>query len=450
MNVNEFLDEVRRGLGTAGLSLGDKPRLLVAVSGGADSVALLRALLMLGCNCIVAHCNFHLRGDESDRDERFVRDLCCKLGVELHVQQFDANSEAKACGASVEMVCRQLRYQWFHELLVALHCSYVAVAHHADDNVETFFLNLLRGTGMRGLAGMKVRSDGVIRPMLSVTRQQVMNFLQQIGQDFVTDSTNLENDYKRNRIRNVVLPEIDKQFPGAIGRIVDTINHLSEERELFDSLCGICLRPDGFGQASDERGCYLFIPSDSLDYPPRGGALYEILRQDPALSFSHSQCNQAVKASVGARFYGGSYTLTVCRDGIEIQKDTGENREEIEMDLNEATDHSVFDITHGAEPFSKEMVDGKNRVALDHAVLGCKRVVLRHWRKGDRMRPYGMRGTKLISDLFVDLKLSPSQKKAIWLLEADGKILWVLGHRAAHEFVVQPGSTGYVVLSFNG
>lgn len=96
------------------------------------------------------------------------------------------------------------------------------------------------------------------------------------------------------------------------------------------------------------------------------------------------------------------------------------------------------------------MVDGKNRVALDHAVLGCKRVVLRHWRKGDRMRPYGMRGTKLISDLFVDLKLSPSQKKAIWLLEADGKILWVLGHRAAHEFVVQPGSTGYVVLSFNG
>ena len=183
--------------------------ILVALSGGADSVALLRALHEAGCHSHAAHCNFHLRGDESMRDEQFVRDLCARLEIPLTVKDFDVAAWQQAHGGSVEMACRELRYAWFEQERERLQCSVIAVAHHADDQIETFFLNLLRGTGIKGLTGMSRLSGHIWRPLLVVSRQDILDYLFEIGQGYVTDSTNAQNDYRRNRLRNIVLPIVE-------------------------------------------------------------------------------------------------------------------------------------------------------------------------------------------------------------------------------------------------
>lgn len=201
-------------------------KILAAVSGGADSVALLRVLAALGCNCIAAHCNFHLRGDEADRDEAFVRKLCHDIDIELRCTDFDVEAYKKSHGVSTEMACRELRYDWFERQRAALGCSVIAVAHHRDDNIETFFLNLVRGSGITGLAGIKPCNGKIVRPLLGSSRDEIINYLKTLGQDYVTDSTNLENDYARNKIRNVMLPEISRLFPSAMAGIELTLDNL--------------------------------------------------------------------------------------------------------------------------------------------------------------------------------------------------------------------------------
>ncbi len=454
MKTTKLVEKIRESMTTAGLSADDKSRLLVALSGGADSVALLRALLELGYDCVAAHCNFHLRGDESMRDERFVRDLCQRLGVELHVQDFDVEAYKRLHrGVSTEMACRSLRYDWFYELTMALKCRPVAVAHHADDNLETFFLNLLRGTGINGLVGMRTydRWARIVRPMLGVTRGQVLQYLHDIGQDYVTDSTNLQNDYRRNRLRNVVLPAIDREFDNARQRIADTMRHLDDERELLDYLVAR-IEEDDVGFYDEDTGDWCYCRQKLLEAPKPGMMLYALLRRS---GFNRTQCDQAVKASVGATFHTSSHTLTVERKSFLVQRNTsssdGQSSDgEIVVDFDRQWHlQGRLEAVAGREPFATTMVDGKRRVAFGPGIRRCTRVALRHWRKGDRMRPFGMRGTKLISDLFVDLKFTAEQKKAVWLMEADGEIVWVLGARAAQAFVVEPGSTDYVLLTYS-
>ena len=454
MKTTKLVEKIRESMTTAGLSADDKSRLLVALSGGADSVALLRALLELGYDCVAAHCNFHLRGDESMRDERFVRNLCQRLGVELHVQDFDVEAYKRLHrGVSTEMACRKLRYDWFYELTMALKCRPVAVAHHADDNLETFFLNLLRGTGINGLVGMRTydRWARIVRPMLGVTRGQVLQYLHDIGQDYVTDSTNLQNDYRRNRLRNVVLPAIDREFDNARQRIADTMRHLDDERELLDYLVAR-IEEDDVGFYDEDTGDWCYCRQKLLEAPKPGMMLYALLRRS---GFNRTQCDQAVKASVGATFHTSSHTLTVERKSFLVQRNTsssdGQSSDgEIVVDFDRQWHlQGRLEAVAGREPFATTMVDGKRRVAFGPGIRRCTRVALRHWRKGDRMRPFGMRGTKLISDLFVDLKFTAEQKKAVWLMEADGEIVWVLGARAAQAFVVEPGSTDYVLLTYS-
>ena len=427
MKTTKLVEKIRESMTTAGLSADDKSRLLVALSGGADSVALLRALLELGYDCVAAHCNFHLRGDESMRDERFVRDLCQRLGVELHVQDFDVEAYKRLHrGVSTEMACRSLRYDWFYELTMALKCRPVAVAHHADDNLETFFLNLLRGTGINGLVGMRTydRWARIVRPMLGVTRGQVLQYLHDIGQDYVTDSTNLQNDYRRNRLRNVVLPAIDREFDNARQRIADTMRHLDDERELLDYLVAR-IEEDDVGFYDEDTGDWCYCRQKLLEAPKPGMMLYALLRRS---GFNRTQCDQAVKASVGATFHTSSHTLTVERKSFLVQRNTsssdGQSSDgEIVVDFDRQWHlQGRLEAVAGREPFATTMVDGKRRVAFGPGIRRCTRVALRHWRKGDRMRPFGMRGTKLISDL--------------------------LGARAAQAFVVEPGSTDYVLLTY--
>ena len=211
-------------------------QVLVALSGGADSVALLRVLLALGYPCRAAHCNFHLRGEESMRDERFCRNLCNTLGVELTVFDFDTTAYASAHGLSIEMAAREQRYESFRTLLRPLSeggPEKVAVAHHREDSAETLLLNLIRGTGLQGLTGIAPRNGDVVRPLLDVSRTDIEQYLDTLGQTFVTDSTNLTDDYARNKVRNRILPLMEEINPAAIDNICRTATHLRGAQDML-------------------------------------------------------------------------------------------------------------------------------------------------------------------------------------------------------------------------
>ena len=190
-------------------------KVIVTCSGGADSIFLLHILNKLGFECVVAHCNFHLRGEESDRDENFVREFCKKKGLTLLVEHFDTKQFAAENKLSIEMAARELRYNWFEKIRAEYNAGAIAVAHHSDDSIETILLNLLRGTGLKGICGIRPRNGFIVRPLLCVNRKEIEDYLTENGIGYITDSTNLENEYTRNKIRNIVMPilrEINPQI----------------------------------------------------------------------------------------------------------------------------------------------------------------------------------------------------------------------------------------------
>lgn len=426
-------------------------RVLVALSGGADSVALLRVLLALGYDCVAAHCNFHLRGDESVRDEHFVRTLCQGLGVPLHVRDFDVEGyRSEHHGSSVEMACRELRYAWFRELLDLDKCRCVAVAHHRDDNIETMFLNMLRGTGIAGMVGMKPCHGRVVRPLLCVSRADVEDYLGEIGQDYVTDSTNLTNDYRRNKVRNVLLNAIDSEFPQGRERIADTMANLAQWRELFDELVGDVVESCRVPQCDDEKVVYSLAP---LNYYPHPKLLLHVMLSP--YGFGMSQCEQ-IAAVAGdenrsgkAHFYTSTNIVTLTSEQLIVERLSDAQGVVVDVDFENTSVLPVkLEVSRCAMPFDRSAVDGKCAVAFDSKLLSCSHVVLRHWRQGDRMRPYGMKGSRLLSDIFSDAHLTLAEKHRLWLLEADGEIIWVVGMRAGASFAVTERSEWYVRLRY--
>lgn len=446
----EFKDRIASYIQACSLLVeGDAP-VLVTLSGGADSVALLRVLVDLGYTCHAAHCNFHLRGDESNRDERFVTALCQSLGVTLHLRHMDVPAYQRAHKVSVEMACRELRYEWFAALAAELHCQAIAVAHHADDNIETFFLNALRGSGIAGLAGMKPRNGNIVRPLLCVSRADVEHYLLSLGQEYVTDSTNLANDYQRNKIRNVVVPAIEREFSSARNTLAATVDHVRDYADLFQDLMADLAQRisthDGDVCRISIAGL-LALKSDRLTL-----LLLELLK---ACNVSAELCRNIAdvitrNTAGGQRFYTSTHTLSLTEQYIVAEPTVYIYDDAILVDFNNLTELKVkLQLKRSCDtPFSPEMCDGKHVVAFSSGLLGCRKAVLRHWREGDRMRPFGMKGTKLVSDIFTDMKMSPEARKAVWLLEVDGKVVWLLGVRAADACRVPLGSTDYVLLEY--
>jgi len=436
-----FVDKVKSFIQEGNLIDGDL-KVVVALSGGADSVALLRVLLELGYDCRAAHCNFHLRGDESNRDEQFVTTLCRNLNVSLDVKHFDVPSYMSEHGVSLEMACRYLRYEWFEELRQEHGCDCIAVAHHNDDNIETFFLNALRGTGIAGLTGMKLRNGNVVRPLLCVSRLDILDWLESLGQDFVTDSTNLENDARRNRLRNVVLPALYSEFEDSKDALLKTIDNMTRCNELYRESVGVMRNI-----VSDDNGSSIVIDTEILEsFENREMLLYEILKP---LGFNYEQCGDMLTSAVGRHFFSSTHNAAINRATIDVFP--RQLRDESVYLVNLEDDRVVEPIALGIihvedKPFSHDIVDGRCTVAFNINIMQSSEVLIRHWRDGDRFKPFGMNGSKLISDLFTDLKLSEKEKNETWLLEADGKILWVIGYRASQSFKVPKDATSYIVM----
>lgn len=407
---------------------------IATLSGGADSVALLAALTALGYNCVAAHCNFHLRGEESDRDERHARAMAELLGAEIRVTHFDVESYRREHGGSVEMACRELRYAWFEELRTELGAQAVAVAHNSDDNVETFFLNLLRGTSIVGLTGMAPLSRGhIVRPMLEVSRSMIEDYLACRNLPFITDSSNLSNDYRRNRLRNVVLPALCGCFPDADARIAQTMSHLTANEKLYRALLD-----EKRVEFSAQGGWPINVAELTRLYPDNAAVmLYEWLRPE-GLTFTQAADIAGNPVRAGVTFAIEEHTLLLDRGMLLKVSDEKENICS-PADMIEIMTVKADEFTPSGSP---------TEAYFDESVLTeGKPFVIRTWQKGDRMRPFGMRGSKKLSDIFSDAKipLDAKHRTPIVVHPVTGDILWVAGIRASAHFPVT-GSTKRVVV----
>ena len=342
------------------------------------------------------------------------------------------------------MACRELRYRWFEQVRTEFGCQVIAVAHHADDSAETFFLNLMRGTGMAGLAGIKPRNGAIVRPMLCVGRQDVEAYLAQLQQDYVTDSTNLESEYRRNKIRNIILPALRECFPGSDAALSATMANLSGDWLLLQELIGDYRR-----RAVTESDGVVRIDKAVVTQSAHPETLLHELLAPYGYNPTQTSALWKSAATVGAVFESADYLLEVGREQFVLMPYDGlRNDETFVFRLDDRTTLPPFLEVEVVErtPDFKFVADG-NLAYFDSEILGHE-LTLRHWRQGDRFRPFGMKGSKKLSDYFNDNKFSLLDKRRAWLLCASDTILWLVGHRAADAFRVTPATRQVVVLKY--
>lgn len=448
MATSKFVDTINTALRDLGITQKSGP-VIVALSGGADSVALLSALTRLGYRCVAAHCDFHLRGDESERDRRHAEAIAEKSGAEYEETHFDVEEYKRTHHVSTEMACRELRYEWFGRLSEKHGGIPVAVAHHHDDNVETMFLNLLRGTGIGGLTGMKPRNGIIVRPMLRLTRAQIEEYLRSEGIGFMVDSTNLINDVKRNRLRNIILPELHRQFPDCGKALSTTMDNLGRTESLYRELTEKAAK-----QFLSDDGMQVDLKRLTSEVGESATMLYEIIRRH---GFNYTQASDIIKAYRGDTPSGRLFMA----DGWQAALNRGTL---LLTPADRAADDgdTCFDIDLSREgiyaPGIEVSIVGRDelvfdrtglRIYLDGEVLkGSPLFQIRHWKEGDRIEPFGMKGSRLVSDIFSDAKLTIAEKRQKWILTRNGRPIWVVGMRASRHFPVSTESSTVIALKF--
>ena len=422
-------------------------RLVLALSGGIDSMVLADLLLKSKVNFAAAHCNFHLRGEESDGDEKFVREFAEKHGVQCLVKHFDTEKYAEEQGISIEMAARDLRYTWFEELRQQLGYDKIAVAHHADDQAETFFINLLRGAGLRGLKGMQPKNGVIIRPMLWASREEIHQYALENQILWREDHTNAETIYLRNKIRNQLLPVFDELHPEARQGLYKSLEHLASENDLYRELL-----KEKLNQIIEHNGEFQSIPHSAfliqhsaflkvpepVEGPTAFQLLFEWLRQ---YGFNTDQCRfiyDAMETGIGNKYYSPTHQLVIGRNELQLSEIKPGEDEVVQIEIGEKEILSPIHLRFSQfEKTADFIIDKSPNIALLDADKIRFPLTLRHWHHGDRFHPLGMKGSKLLSDFFGDQKFTEWQKQNVWLLvSADNEIFWVVGYRIDDRYKV--------------
>ena len=420
---------------------GDK--LVLALSGGIDSMVLADLLLKAKVEFVAAHCNFHLRGHESDGDDWFVRKFAEKHGIQCFVKHFETEKYAANHGISIEMAARDLRYAWFEQLRQQLGYDKIAVAHHADDQAETFFINLLRGAGLNGLKGMKPQNGVIIRPLLWASREQIRKYAVENHIVWREDHTNVESVYLRNRIRNQLLPVFDELQPKARQGLYKSLEHLSAENELYRVLLKEKLAQIVERDGEIQKLPYSKLVKTEVPEPVEGPTysfqlLFEWLRP---YGFNTDQCRfiyESIGTGIGNQYCSPTHRVVIGRDDLQLSEIKEKTDDEIQIEIEEEEILSPVHLRFFRfEKNADFIIDKSSEVAqLDFDKLKFP-LTLRHWQHGDRFHPLGMKGSKLLSDFFVDLKFTEYQKQNVWLLvSADGDILWVVGCRIDDRYKI--------------
>lgn len=415
-----------------------KGPIIVGLSGGGDSVALADVLCSMGVAIVAVHCNFHLRGLESMRDEAVARRVAARLGIECRVVHFDVEARRRATGESIEMACRELRYDYFDKLRRETGAQAIAVAHHGDDNVETLMLNFMRGCGIAGAKGMLPRNGFIIRPMLGVCRADVTRYLEERGLEWITDSSNLSNEFRRNRLRNEALPALDAAFPGSKNGIMRSMANLADDYRFFTEMV--------------EELKTTYCHDGTID-------LARLIAERPTQAqlllgqwLAPAGFDRKIAADIirsanesGRRFTSGDTTLLL---------DRGTLRPVTDIHLEADSAPQLVCPGHPPLEMTTDIVDNfapkPGMAYFDARILdGDPTFELRHWRIGDRFKPFGMKGSKKLSDLFNDLKIAGDAKNRVTLLTRNGVIVWVIGLRQSRDFCVTTSTRRFIALRYN-
>lgn len=433
---------------------------IVALSGGADSVALLLILKNLGMPIHAAHCNFHLRGEESERDEQFCVDLCEREGICLHRIHFDTLTYAEKHKVSIEMAARDLRYRYFAQLARDIEADGICVAHHRDDNVETLLLNLLRGSGVDGLAAIAPKNGNILRPLLCISRQDILGYLAEKDQDYVTDSTNLEDDALRNKIRHHVIPLLETLNPAARENIAQSARYLRQAKMMLDDAVDVSQPDDSSkshpddsstSQPDDDSGNIITISKQLvMQAASPEFMLHQLIGSygfhgdtiDGIIESMNSQ-----DGGIGKIWKSNEYMLCIDREKLFITplKEMDNLQKERAFRLPEEGNYSLAGNTRiriRRYPRTADFTPSKesHRITLDADQVSFP-LTYRLTQQGDRFNPFGMKGTKLVSDYLTDRKRNYMEKMSQHVLtDKAGEIIWLIGERTSDHCRITPNT----------
>ena len=407
---------------------------ILAVSGGADSISMLHAFKYLNLKILVLHCNFSLRGKESDMDEQFVKRFCDSYGIAHSVKKFDTTGYARENGLSIEMAARELRYQWFREMKNKKKMDYIVVAHHSDDVAETVLINYSRGTGIKGLTGIKPLNEDVLRPLLECSRTDILKYIEDHQLGFRTDSTNNSLDSVRNKIRHQVIPVFKEINPSFLETVTDNCETLKETEQIF--LYGIQQLQEQILDCEESE--ILIHIQKTLNSPAPYTLLYETLKP---FGFNKIQIRDILNshdATSGKQFIAGHHILVKGRTYWRLYDNS--QTSEISLIIEKPGKYSIaqkrmeFFVLPKSETF--EIPDDPSIACLDAEKIEFP-VQIRNWQAGDYFCPIGMKKSKKkLSDFFRDQKFSDKQKKDCLLLFSGDKIAWVMDYRIDDRFKV--------------
>lgn len=419
-------------------------RFLLAVSGGIDSMVMLHLFMSAELDFVVAHCNFKLRDEESDRDENFVCEFCSKHNIKLLVDVCDASEYAKDYKVSIQEAARETRYSYFFKLLNNSSCNYIVTAHNRDDVLETFFINLNRSAGIKGLASIPPKNELTIRPLLGFSRLEIETYAEEHGIKYVEDSSNAEDKYLRNRIRHHLLPLAEEIMPGFAKALQKSTQHL---RSLSDSIEDeLELRLEQY-EMNDSEALLDIIPAELIDDPFAEQLLLKIMHRfgfptaiidDVFLSFFSNESKF---------FYSGDLRMIVRTDQLAITENPTKGEQEFLLFEDLSSNHLPFRIEAKYANYTSisDIITNKKILQLNKKKLVFP-LKIRRWRAGDKFTPLGMNGRKKISDYLTDKKLTRTDKEQVFLLECENEITAILGFEISENYALHAFPSEVLVL----
>ena len=407
--------------------------ILVGVSGGIDSVVLLDLLDKAGYSVAIGHCNFRLRGSESDGDEQLVADLARKYDVPLYKTAFDTADYATENKISIEMAARELRYQWFETIRTTHHFDYIAVAHHRDDQLETFFLNLARGTGLSGLTGMRPINGKIVRPLLFASREEIEHYRRKNFLDFREDASNQSLDYQRNKIRHTLLPVMEKLNPSFRDGLIRTMSYLEDVSKICDRAVAQAWERVALRKGND----YLISIAELKLLDPMPTYLFEFLKPYGFNSVVVGDMVTSMDGISGKQFISQSHRIVHNRESLILAPLLPENTKHfyLEEGREELTNPVHLKIGVVRKKDSFKIPDSRFVACIDRDRVQFP-LMIRKWQQGDYFKPLGMGGFKKVSDFFIDSKLSIPEKENTWIMANGEQVIWIIGHRLDDRYKI--------------